>query len=203
MGDSPQIIYAKRSFLSALALGASLFGVTVVLCGSAVVIYGMNIADRKADGLLGAAGDLVRGLPEFRKSLPPAIADLLDDRRRPEYAREIEVAGRIGGGAEDRSPAVVIAVKNGGAETVTLLSLRVTVLDERGDPIASWNEWAATPIAADHDWPGPLLPGSMRSLSVRARNLPRAVPAEKLRVEVEISDIRVWGGEGAAAERRM
>jgi hypothetical protein len=201
---APVILNRKRTFLSTLALGVSLLGVTVVLCGTAVIVYGMNIADRKADGLLGAAGDLLRGLPEARKSLPPALADILDDARRPDYAREIEVTARISGRrTDDRSFTAVIDVRNNGAELVTLLSLRVVILGEDGGPVAEWNEWAATPFAADDDWKGPLIPGSTRRMAARPRHISRVIPAEGLRVEVEVSDIRVWKGEGAAARERQ
>ncbi len=192
--EAPPVVIKKRTFLSTLALGVSLFGATVVVCATMVVLYGMNIADRRTDGILAGAGDLLRGLPEARKALPPAIADIFDDRRVPDYARQIQVAGKIvRRRLEDRWPSVAIEVKNDGGEMVTLLSLRVVLLDADDHPVAEWNEWAATPLAIDdEDWRGPILPGSTRRLVTHPGGRLRSLPADAQHVGVEVSDIRVW-----------
>jgi hypothetical protein len=87
-----------------------------------------------------------------------------------------------------------IEVVNNGKQIVSLLSLRVVVLTSRNDVITESNEWAATPIAADKDWRGPLMPGSRRYFVTSRGGLP-VYSADELKTEVEITDIRVWNSE--------
>jgi len=82
-----------------------------------------------------------------------------------------------------------VQVVNNGREVVSLLSLRVIVLNENNEIISESNEWAATPFAADDDWRGPLMPGSNRRFTA---SYGRAIPfssVDDLRAEVEVTDI--------------
>jgi hypothetical protein len=199
MEGRPQVVVQRRSFLSTLAMSLGALGVTATLAVAAVVLYGMNIADRKSDSLAGVFETAIRGLPNLQKALPPVLADLLSDRRRPDYARQLVVSARLVPGEDGFGRRALIEVENKGSELVTLLSLRVVVLDEEGSPVAERNEWPATPIAVDdNDWPGPLLPGAKRRVTTGFWH-PRLDPrVAGLNVEVEVTDIRVWKAEGAA-----
>lgn len=202
------VVYARhtgRSFLSTLALGASAVAVTVVISGAAILLYGMNIADRKSENVLEAVEAAVRGLPELRESLPPVLADVLDDERRPDYVSELTVSARL---ARTRTQPLsvrpVIEVENTGSEMVSLLSMNVTLLDANGLPLTSWTVWAATPFAADEGWVGPLLPGASRSIAPGARWLEHGhIPLEGLDVRVDISDVRVWTGRHRQSGQRQ
>jgi len=65
-------------------------------------------------------------------------------------------------------------------------------VDPNGQPLAERNEWAATPIAGEANWRGPLLPGSKRRFSTDPIHLRGKRETEGLRVEVEVTDVRVW-----------
>jgi len=73
------------------------------------------------------------------------------------------------------------------------MSLRVVVEDDRGVPVREITTYAATPLAADQNWRGPLMPGSKRRLSVGscwARD-------SDLTATVEITELRIWEREVA------
>jgi hypothetical protein len=191
-----QVVYKKRSFLSTLAFGFGALLVTLTLCSAAVVLYGMNIADRKSRDLVGLLEQAVRGLPDLQKSLPPVLADVLRDERRPDYLAQVAVSAKVvETRADGQGVRPVIEIQNRGPEVISLLCLNVVLLDRRETPVARWTVWAASPIAADRDWPGPLLPGSTRRLDAGGwRGL--ADRPEDLRAEVEVSDLRLWRPAG-------
>ena len=191
----PQHVHKKRSFLSTLAWGFSVMLITVIMCATLIGVYGMNIVDRKTDTLTGFVQEAVRSLPEMVDSLPPAVADVLDDQRLPGYAETIDVSVRLVPVGRRDWVRPVIEVHNRGGEMVSLLSMRVVVFDEDGDPVGEMNEWGATPIAADDEWRGPLMPGAKRHILSRYLHLNDGRSSEELRADVEITDIRVWKGE--------
>ncbi len=187
-----RIVHKGRSFLSTLALGLGATLVTLTLSGGAVVLYGLNIADRKSHDLVGLIQQAVRGLPDLQKSLPPVLADVLSDERRPDYLPRIAITARV---VEKRGEAqtlrAVVEIQNGGTEVVSLLCLNVLLVDRDDVPVARWTIWAATPLAADGGWAGPLLPGSTRRLDAGGwRSLTER--REDLKAVVEVSDIRLW-----------
>lgn len=193
-GVTPIIV--KRGFLSSLVSGVAGVVITVVLCGSGVGLYALNIVDRKIDHAVGIGRDVVEALPRLKDSLPPLLADALNDQREPAYRAKLEVTARIAANAarrdhgddhEQRSR-ILVTVKNNGADTVSLLALRLNLLDGGGVPVRQLVRYAATPIAADGDLPGPLLPGGgERILAVEAS----AHDAFE-NVQVEVADVRVW-----------
>ncbi|MBN1419157.1 MAG: hypothetical protein JXP34_10295 [Planctomycetes bacterium] len=201
MEGQPQIIYKKRSFSSQAALGLTLIVVAVIASGTAVVLYGMSILDGKTDDLFGFVQATIEGLPEIRKSLPPVVADVLSDRRSPEYRNEIDVGARLLAGGPGRAPGrLVLEVTNNGTELVSLLSLRVVGTDEDGGPTLERNVWAATPIAADGGWPGPLMPGARRVLTAQVGSPSGPSRGAHARFDIEITDVRVWVPEGGTGE---
>jgi len=196
-----------RSFLSTLAWGVSMAAVASILSLAGIILYGMNIADRKTDSLVGLTEAGLRNLPELRRSLPPALADMLNDVRSPDYRDQLEVTARLvmvpcRGAHRDQGTRErirpVIEVRNRGKEVVSLLSIRVTVLNEDDMPIAASNEWAATPMAIDEKWCGPLMPGA--TARIVGSPLPGDHrPPEKCRVEATITDVRLWNRNAASA----
>ncbi len=196
MNNYPHVVYRKHSFLSALAMGLSAFAITVIISCTGVIIYGMHFAGNQSEKLVYLVEEAVRGLPELQESLPPVLADILDDRRQPDYRENLEITANAFL-IPDRHGRVRTAVQvvNNGREVVSLLSLRVIVLNENNEIISESNEWAATPFAADDDWRGPLMPGSNRRFTA---SYGRAIPfssVSDLKTEVEITDIRLWNSK--------
>ena len=202
MSDNPHIIYKRNTFLSALVGGICGLAITIILCGTAVVIYGMHFVGDKSEKIVTSlVEDAIQGLPVLQKSLPPVLGDLLNDRRQPGYCDQLEVTARTSV-LEDRNGhdrmRTEIKVINNGQEVVSLLSLRIIVLDSRDEILTESNEWAATPIAADDDWRGPIMPGSRRHFTISHYRRPPDFILEDLKTEVEITDVRVWNsGEEA------
>ncbi|UCG58002.1 MAG: hypothetical protein JSU70_00570 [Phycisphaerales bacterium] len=196
MSECPQITFKRHTFLSSLAMGFTALGMTLMISCTVVVIYGMHFVGDQSDKLVSSIGSAIRGLPELRASLPPIVADVLDDRRQPDYRSQVEITAKMSP-FEDHGGRLrtVVEVVNNGDDVVSLLSLRITVLDAHGEVLSESNEWAATPIAADHDWRGPLMPGSRRHFASSARRMFRGYSQSDLRTEVEVTDIRVWKGK--------
>ena len=196
MNDFPQIIYKRHTFLSALAMGLSAVIIAFIVSCTLVIIYGMNFAGDKSEEVCSLVEEAIRGLPKLQESLPPVLADILDDRRQPDYRTQIEISASTTLLPADKGTVkTTIEIVNNGSEVVSLLSLRVVVLTSRNEIITESNEWAATPIAADHDdWRGPLMPGSRRYFVTSRGGLP-VFSADELKTEVEITDIRIWNSE--------
>jgi len=181
----------RMSPMTALFLGVFFVGAVAIGSAATVVLYGMRIVDTKTSALIHFAGDTIEGLPELVQSLPPAIGDLLHDRRAPDYAGKITVDTKfvVDEAAEVVRP--VLTIRNTGDEVVSLLALRVAALDANGVPQRDWTEVVATPLAIDDDWRGPLMPGSTRYVVLGgSRSL--SGKAGTLTPVAEISDVRVW-----------
>jgi len=193
MSDYPHIVWKKHTFLSALAMGLSAIVITLIICCTVVVIYGVHFAGDKSEELVSLAQNAIRGLPDLQESLPPVLADILDDRRQPDYCDQLEITAKTTI-QPDRNQRMrtTVEVINNGKEVVSLLSLRILILDEHNEILAESNEWAATPFTADHDWRGPIMPDSRRYFAFTCY---RAFPIsylDDLKTEVEITDIRIW-----------
>ena len=192
MSDYPKITYKKHTFLSSVAMGLSAIVITVIISCTVLVIYGVHFAGERSEKLVSLVSDAVESLPDLRQALPPALADALDDRREPQYVGELEISATTALTPDQhRTARTKIEVVNKGSEIVSLLCLRVVVFGPSGQILSESNEWAATPIAADHDWRGPLMPGSHRYFVSHRRPL-GAFLGDELRTEVEITDLRVW-----------
>lgn len=185
---------SRMSPITALIVGLFLFGGVGIASLTTVVLYTMRIADSNAAKLLHFAGNTVDGLPELLKSLPPALADVLNDRRAPEYVSNIDVKVKF---INDEAGGVlrpVVTVTNKGTEVVSMLALHVAAMDENGTPRGDWTEVVATPLTIDDDWRGPLMPGNTRHVVLSgSRSL--AGKSEALVAVAEIGDVRVWEAE--------
>jgi hypothetical protein len=200
MTQYPNITYRTRSFLSSIALGLSAVVITIIICCTVVVLYVARLADQKSDQILSVARGAVGGLPDLMNALPPIAADMLDDYRAPGYAEELAITATVlpEGPFDDRVQ-IAVEIANNGSGVVSLLSLRMVALDERDIPVCEAHEWAATPIALDDDWRGPLMPGSRRHF-VCANGYRGRDGLGQPRAEVEITELRIWKGSAAEVE---
>ncbi len=184
----------RHSFFSALAWGGSATLIALIASVTILAKSGLGMIDRKSDDVLGFVHTALESLPELVESLPPAIGDALNDERRADYAPSLQVAARLTDVDANGWVRPSIEITNSGDRIVSMLSMRVVLLSPDGHVLAERNVWAATPIAADDDWRGPLQPGNTRRLSEGfyvsrgLRNL------DKVDVAVELTDVRVWRG---------
>jgi len=186
------VVNKRMSALGVLFAGVSMVVITLILCGTAVTLYGMRVINLKTQSIGDFVATAAQSLDELRDALPPALAEAWQDRRRPDYLDELRVGVKLAG-AEGRDERVVVDVENTGEEVVSLLSLRLIALDPKGSAIDDVNTWAATPMQLDDDWRGPILPHSTRRFPIYSMDLSGVGS-----VTYEVSDIRVWGGEKGA-----
>lgn len=184
----------RMSPMTALFFGIFFVGGLTIASATMVVLYTMRIADSNAAKLLHFADNTIDGLPELLKSLPPALADVLHDRRAPEYASKLAVDVKFINDETSETLRPVLTVTNTGDEVVSLLALRVAAIDANGTPRNDWTEVVATPLSIDNDWRGPLMPGATRHVVLSGRRS-FAGKSETLVAVAEIGDIRVWETE--------
>ena len=193
MNQPSYITFRKHTFLSSVATGLSAVVITLLISCTVMALYAVHLASDKSERVLSLAENAVRGLPEFTKSLPPALADMLNDRRDPQYCSSLAVSARVveqparHGGVE-----TAVEITNNGDAVVSLLSVRITVLDENQRLLCEGQEWAATPVAADENWRGPILPGSKRRFLCRTGHGGPLPPSDGLTAQVEITELRIW-----------
>ncbi|MBN1507029.1 MAG: hypothetical protein JW955_09290 [Sedimentisphaerales bacterium] len=196
-GQVPHITYKKHTFLSSVAMGFSAVIITILVCCTTVLLYTVHLAGEKSERLVTLAEGAIRGLPEFSKSLPPVLSDMLNDHRQPDYAGHLAISTKVLPRTGHHSFArMAIEITNNGQEVVSLLSLRIILLDENGQLHCESQEWAATPVATDGEWRGPIMPGSRRYFI--AQHTCDNDSAEALHTEVEITELRVWNGSTKA-----
>ncbi len=189
-------VIKRGGFLSAIAHGFFGLLIVVVVSAATIGVYSLHIVDEKLDRVLGmgtsAAGSLPATLTELQKALPPALADALHDERAPEYRSQVDVKARLTDGLQPDQRQVVIEATNNGDRVITLMAVRVVLVDANDVPVSSIMTYAATPLTIDRDWRGPILPGSQRICSERLWRSEAGLTAR-----LEIADIRVWTGSEA------
>jgi hypothetical protein len=189
----PHITYRKHTFLSSIAMGFSAVIITIILCCTAVALYTVHLAGEKTERLVTLAQSAVRGLPEFEKALPPVLSDMLDDHRQPDYAGKLAISAKVSPHPGRHGlTRTTIEITNNGQEVVSLLSLRIILLDENGQLMCEAQEWAATPLATDGGLRGPIMPGSRRHFTKPC--MYHNDSTDGLRAEIEITELRVWNG---------
>ncbi len=199
MNGHSHVTVRKHSFLSSTAFGLSAIVITVIVSATVVLLYAVHLASDKSERIITLAQSAVRSLPEFQQALPPALADMLNDRRQPDYAGQLAITAKVTAqpGSNGRSRTAIEIVNNGN-QVVSLLSLRVVLLDEHDELLCESQEWAATPVAVENDWRGPLMPGSKRRF-VCSRSCPYDVgPLDVIKPEIEITELRVWNASEEA-----
>lgn len=189
--DTGTPIIIKRGFLSTLAYGISGVLITTIVCGSGLALYGMNLIDRKSGDLTSLGTELVAALPGIIEALPPWLSDAVDDRRDPSYRSQLEIEVAIAGDEDSSWRRPVLTVKNNGEEIVSVLAVRIVLLDADGLPTSERGTYVATPLAIDNcnTWNGPILPGETRIISTTM-----SADAWDVKVEIEVTEIRVWNG---------
>jgi len=193
MSRYPQVVYKKHTFFSALAAGICAIGVGFIVSCTVTIIYGIHSATNEPERLVSLIEDAVRWVPSVRGSCPPALSDVLDDRREPDYRDQLDITARTQPPQNsDGRWRTVVTVVNNGTEIVSLLSLRVAVLDSNGRIVAESSEFAATPLEAKPYWRGPLTPGSTRHVNCFISGALSASLAGNLTTKVEVADIRLW-----------
>jgi hypothetical protein len=197
MSEKIPVVVKKRTFLSSVALGLSSLAITFVICCTVLIMYGMHFAGERTDRVISVAQSAVQGLPALLESLPPAVADMLNDRRQPDYSQHLAIKAQLIARPGSNGPTRTgIEVVNNGNEVVSLLALRIIVVDENGQLLSETQEWAATPFAAENAWRGPIMPGSRRYFECRHSSLHDISPIDNLKAEVEINELRIWNGPG-------
>ncbi len=187
--NGPAVVVNKGGFLSSLVKGVFGTVMVVVVCGTALGLYGIYVLDKNVGGFVSA---IASSLPEWQQAMPPVIADALNDERALDYRRLVEVRARVvrGGKEPDGEGLLEIVAVNNGDRVVSLLSLRVLVEDESEEHALSLAVMAATPLALEGDWIGPLAPdGAVRKIVRPLRHI-----VGKPEVTVEVTDLRVWKG---------
>jgi hypothetical protein len=133
----------RMSPLTALFLGATMTIVTIVVSVSMITLYGMNLGSRWGDDLIALTRRTIDHLPDIASSLPPILADALNDRRAPEYVDQLRAEVEPVAAPQPPGWRPVVAIENRGDRMVTLLSLRVLALSEcafrRMLPLSSGN----------------------------------------------------------------
>ncbi len=204
MSNPSYITLRKHTFLSSVALGFSAIIITLMVSCTAVLLYTVHLASDKSEQVITLAQSALKGLPELTHSLPPALADMLDDQRRPDYCKELAISAKATSQPDSRGRVrTTVEVVNNGPEVVSLLSLRILILDEQNQPLCESQEWAATPFAADDGWRGPIMPGSRRHF-VCYRSCGRSADfMTDLTTEVEVTELRVWNNpkDGTAIQQ--
>ncbi len=191
MNTNVPLVVKKGGVLTALAHGVFGTIAVAIVCGAIVLLYGVNVVDRKSSQLLGAGTTVLSSLSEVRDALPPAIADVLADRRAPAYRNKIDVSATLLPNAGDNtSRRVTLNVTNGGEELVTMLAARIVLMDEAGHIVRSAVMYLATPLTIDSEWPGPIMPGTSRQCGLQVYT-----SSSLGSVAVEITDVRIWHEE--------
>lgn len=189
----------RMSPITALFLGIFGVGGVGICAGALVILYSLRILDSKASALIGFAGTTVESLPDLIEALPPAVGDVLNDRRAPDYASNLEMSVRFVANEHSEGIRPVVSITNKGKEVVSMLAVRVAALDARKVPVREWTEVVATPFAVDDEWRGPFMPGATRHVVLSSwRNFP-ADKADALSAAPEVSEIRVWEPKARAA----
>jgi len=113
----------------------------------------------------------------------------------PEYRDKMQVTASLVRDWKTDRLIPIVDVTNEGDQIVSLMSLRLQIEDDENLPVEEFTVYAATPLAIESEWRGPLLPGSQRRF--RAPQIRDLSPGE-LSVRWEISELRVWSSEEAA-----
>ena len=168
--------------------------ITVLISCTVVALYVVHLASEKSDQVITLAQNAVRGLPEFTKSLPPALSDMLDDRREPQYASELAISAKV---LSQPAPHGRGPHGDRNRRTTAMPSFRSCrcgspFIDDKEQLLCESQEWAATPVAADDGWRGPIMPGSKREFVCHAGCLWGIDPADALNARIEITELRVW-----------
>lgn len=196
MSTMPAVVVRKGGFLSSFFNGLFGFLIVIVVCAGGLGFYALRIVDRRVDEVFALPGDVISSLPEWRRKLPSMVAEMLDDRRAPDYREQVAITVETRPSPENSSRAVtVVDVANNGSETITVLALNVTLENAEGVPVSERRVYAATPIAIDEDeWRGPLLPAESRRFVVEHHGRCHGYQPGGMDSTIGVAEIRLWNG---------
>ncbi len=195
LGSPSAIVFRRHTFLSAVAFGFSAIVIAIIVSCTVILLYGVHLAGEKSERVITLAQSAIRGLPEFTDSLPPVFSDMLNDRRQPDYSGSLAITAKLVPGPDsDDGARTAIEVINNGDEVVSVLSLRIIMLDKEGRLLRESHEWAATPFATDGEWRGPIMPGSRRYFTGSRYYTRDMNSLADVKTEVEITELRLWNG---------
>ncbi len=183
MNSGPSVVVRKGGFFSALVTGFFGFLITLVVSATVLGVAAMWVFDSRVTQVVGFAETAVRGLAGWRETFPPAVVDALDDRPANDYWSQVDIDFDFI--QDERRPRMAVIIKNTGGETISLLTLQVLLRDESGDPVHDFMLPVAMPLPLNDDVPGPILPGSTRTLVIPVYR------AAALKAEAEPSILRV------------
>jgi hypothetical protein len=191
--SSPSVVVNKGGPITALVKGVFLTLITILICATAIGLFGLRIADRWASQAIpdavSSVGDILESIPDWQ-NMPPAVADVLNDRRDYGYAENLDVETRlVRGGAHGERGNVIVEITNRGDEVVSLLTMLVTIEDESDQPVLELKFAGATPLQIEDEWRGPLPPGQTRKFARRVYEI-----AGDASIGHSITDLRVWNG---------
>lgn len=196
MGKNAPVIFYRRGFGSSLVLGFCGTFCIVIICATCVAIYGVKVVNDRVDSLIEMSPAAIAALANWQQALPPAVNDALHDRRMPEYRDNVHVTATLVRDWKTERLVPIVEVSNEGDQVVSLMSLRLQIEDDENLPVQEFTVYAATPLAIESDWRGPLLPGSKRRFKAPQIH---ASSVGELSVCWEISELRVWSREDARA----
>lgn len=193
MNMGPSVVVRRSGFLSAVAYGFFGLLTTGVICGTVIGLNALWMFDGTVRRAVDIGGEVAGKLSGW-KSLPPVVADMLNDMRAPEYRDKIDLKVRVvtdGASRRGDRGLAVLEVHNRGDETISMLAVRVVAEDASETPLSDQVVYVATPAAFDDkDFPGTLLPGQTRKVRVCLSRI-----EEGGALTAEVSELRVWRGE--------
>jgi len=190
--------YPKHTFLSSFVSGLSCIIVTLIICITIIIIYGIHMTGKKSQEFVTLMQNTIQDLPAIQESLPPVVSDILNNKREVEYRDQIEINTKPIVNQQDGRLGASVTILNKGPKVVSLMSLRIVVLNNNDDVLSEINEWVVTPVAGKDNWPGLLMPNSQRYLSSFGQSPSYTTNINDLKTRVEITEIRTWNEEASA-----
>jgi hypothetical protein len=187
------------SAATAFFLGMWITGSVAIAGGTVFLLCVLNVVDGKIGDIVHLGRDAIGNASNVVKALQPLLGDVFNDQRNLGYAKQIEV--KIHSPSTSRNcgrPSLTIS--NTGTEVISRLTVRVTAIDDSGSTRYEWTEMAATPIAINNQFRGPILPGDgIRRLVFSEGPCVRGEELASLSLKAEIAEIFVWSGSASTA----
>jgi hypothetical protein len=190
--------YPKRTFLSSFVSGLSCIIVTLIICATIILIYGIHMTGKKTQEFVTLMQNTIHSLPAIQESLPPVVSDILNNKREIEYRDQIEISAKPIVNQQNGRLGASVTILNKGPKVVSLMSLRIVVLNNKDEVLSEINQWVVTPVAGKNNWPGLLMPNSQRYLSSFGQSPSYTTNLNDLKTRVEITEIRTWDKEASA-----
>ncbi len=196
MNGGPSVVVNKGGFFAAVAKGLFSTIIVILICGTALGLFGMYVFNSNVHLFTGQVGSLVHQiatkLPDLQKALPPVLADAFNDHRAWDYREQVAIVTRFERGKEhEQNGVVVLELKNNGKQPISFLTLRMTVEDDSDETVCELPVFAVSPIQIENEWRGPLQPGQTRVIARRLRDV-----VGEPKINTELTDLRVFNPPG-------